>query len=85
MTNDAGATRLEISTQENGAGKLTLSSKSEDTGSDTVEMEAEISMGTEQKRIAFNSNCLMDMLGTMAAEELTLEANAPSAPGPSEN
>ena len=69
--NDDGVTKLEITAQEDGAGKLVMSSRSENTGSNTVELPAEITMGEEQ-RIAFNSRYIKDMLNAVGEEKITL-------------
>ena len=83
---DMGVTRLEIQpeggegSEEGEKGKITLSARSEETGDNQVEMEAEIDRGTGQ-RIAFNSRYLREMLAAVGSEKLVLEANSSSSPG----
>ena len=78
--NDAGVTKLEITSQEDGTGKLVMSSKSQETGSNTVELPAEITRGQEQQ-IAFNSRYIKELLGAVGEEKITLEASSSSSPG----
>ena len=83
---DMGVTRLEIQTEGGGEneegekGKVTLSARSEETGDNQVEMEAEIDRGTGQ-RIAFNSRYLKEMLAAVGSDKLVLEADSSSSPG----
>ena len=84
-----GVTRLEIRPEggqgglggeESEKGRVTLSARSQETGKNQVEMEAEIHRGARQ-RIAFNSRYLKEMLAAVGSEKLVLETNSSSSPG----
>ena len=62
-----------------GTGKLTVSSRAEELGDNTGEIEAEVE-GAEGK-IAFNSRYLSDVLGVLGVEKVALEMTTSSSPG----
>ncbi|MBI4307714.1 MAG: DNA polymerase III subunit beta, partial [Chloroflexi bacterium] len=60
-------------------GKLNISSKAEEVGENTAELEA--SVEGDEARIAFNSRYLTDVLGALNTPEVALEVTSPSSPG----
>jgi DNA polymerase-3 subunit beta len=76
----SGIIRLQIAPSEGGGtGKLVISSRAEEVGENTADLEAEID-GVEGK-IAFNSRYLGDALGVMGKEQVALEMTTSSSPG----
>ena len=62
-----------------GDGKLTVSSRAEEVGENTGDIEAEVE-GAEAK-IAFNSKYLSDVLTVIGKEKVAVEVSTPSSPG----
>lgn len=62
-----------------GAGRLKISSRAEEVGDNTGELEAEVE-GAEGK-IAFNSRYLSDVLGVLGKDKVALEMTTSSSPG----
>ncbi|MBI4284370.1 MAG: DNA polymerase III subunit beta [Chloroflexi bacterium] len=60
-------------------GKVKVSARSEEFGDDEGEIDA-IVEGPEAK-IAFNGKYLIDMLGVLKEQQITLEVTSPSSPG----
>ncbi|MBI2165167.1 MAG: DNA polymerase III subunit beta [Chloroflexi bacterium] len=60
-------------------GKLNISSKAEEVGENTAELEA--SVEGDEARIAFNSRYLTEVLGALNTPEVALEVTSPSSPG----
>lgn len=76
----SGIIRLVVTPgEDDGPGKMTISSHAEEMGENegTVEVKVE---GDESK-VAFNSKFLLDVLGVLGGEEVTLETTTPSSPG----
>ena len=76
----SGIIRLQMSPGEGGAtGKLFISSRAEEVGENTGDVEAEVE-GSEGK-IAFNSKYLSDVLGVIGKDKVALEMTTSSSPG----
>ena len=75
----SGIIRLQIVAGSGGAGRLTISSRAEEIGDNTGDIEAEVD-GAEGK-IAFNSRYLSDVLGVLGKEQIALEMTTSSSPG----
>ncbi len=76
----SGIIRLQMATEADGQpGKLTISSRAEEVGENTGDIEAEIE-GTDGK-IAFNSRYLSDVLAVIGKEKVALEMTTSSSPG----
>ncbi|MEX2599178.1 MAG: DNA polymerase III subunit beta [Dehalococcoidia bacterium] len=76
----SGIIRLQMTPSGNGgAGKLTISSRAEEVGDNTGELEAQVE-GDEGK-IAFNSRYLSDVLGVLGKDKVALEMTTASSPG----
>ena len=76
----SGIVRIEVTPAgSGGTGKLTVSSRAEELGDNTGEIEAEVE-GAEGK-IAFNSRYLSDVLGVLGVEKVALEMTTSSSPG----
>ena len=60
-------------------GRLTISSRAEEVGDNTGEIEAEVE-GDEGK-IAFNSRYLSDVLSVIGKDKVALEMTTSSSPG----
>ena len=76
----SGIIRLQIAPGEGGkGGKLTISSRAEEVGENTGDLEAEVD-GAEGK-IAFNSKYLSEVLAVMGKEKVALEMTTSSSPG----
>jgi len=76
----SGIIRLMVAQgEDDGPGKMTISSHAEEMGENegTVEVRVE---GDESK-VAFNSKFLLDVLGVIGGEDVTLETTTPSSPG----
>jgi len=65
--------------EDDGPGKMTISSHAEEMGENegTIEVKVE---GDESK-VAFNSKFLLDVLGVLGGDEVTLDTTTPSSPG----
>ena len=76
----SGIIRLQMAPSEGGgSGKLTISSRAEEVGDNTGELEAAVE-GAEG-RIAFNSRYLSDVLGVLGKDKVALEMTTSSSPG----
>jgi DNA polymerase-3 subunit beta len=75
----SGIIRVQIAPGNGSAGKLTISSRAEEVGDNTGELEAEVE-GTDGK-IAFNSRYLSDVLGVIGKDKVAMEMTTSSSPG----
>ena len=75
----SGIIRIQVTPGEGGAGKLEVSSRAEEVGDNTGEMEASVDGG--EGRIAFNSRYLSDVLAVLGGEQVSLEMTTSSSPG----
>ncbi len=76
----SGIVRVEVAPGSGGApGKLTVSSRAEELGDNTGDIEAEVEGG--DGKIAFNSRYLTDVLGVLNEEKVALEMTTSSSPG----
>jgi DNA polymerase-3 subunit beta len=75
----SGIIRIQVTPGEGGAGKLEVSSRAEEVGDNTGEMEATVDGG--EGRIAFNSRYLSDVLAVLGGEQVSLEMTTSSSPG----
>ena len=76
----SGIIRVQVSLGEAGAsGKLTISSRAEEIGDNTGDIEAAIE--GEESKIAFNSRYLGEVLGVLGTEQVALEMSTSSSPG----
>lgn len=75
----SGIIRLQINPGAGGTGKLTISSRAEEIGDNTGDIEADVE-GAEGK-IAFNSRYLSDVLGVLGKDKVALEMTTSSSPG----
>ncbi|MEK9658646.1 MAG: DNA polymerase III subunit beta [Chloroflexota bacterium] len=75
----SGIIRIQVSPTEGGAGKLEVSSRAEELGDNTGEMEASVEGG--EGRIAFNSRYLSDVLAVMGRDQVSLDMTTSSSPG----
>jgi len=74
----SGIVRLEINGGE-GAGKMTVSARSEELGENKGDIDAAVE-GAEAK-IAFNGKYLADVLSVLREPQVALETTSPSSPG----
>jgi len=76
----SGIIRLQMMPGENGEqGKIIISSKAEEIGENTGEVEADVS--GEESKIAFNSRYLIEVLSAMGGDKICLETSGPSRAG----
>ena len=75
----SGIIRLVIDPESGDTGKLTISSRADEVGDNTGDIEADIE-GPEGK-IAFNSRFLSDVLGVIGKDKVALEMTTSSSPG----
>jgi DNA polymerase-3 subunit beta len=76
----SGIIRLQVTADPSGQiGKLTVSSRAEEVGDNTGDLEAEVE-GADGK-IAFNSRYLSDVLGIIGKEKVALEMTTSASPG----
>ena len=77
----SGIVRLNVTTddEEQAVGKLLVSSRAEELGDNTGELDAQVE-GDEAK-IAFNSKYLSDVLDVLGDGEVAMETTTPSSPG----
>ena len=76
----SGIIRLQMATEAGGQpGKLTISSRAEEVGENTGDIEAE-GEGADGK-IAFNSRYLSDVLAVIGQDKVALEMTTSSSPG----
>jgi DNA polymerase III subunit beta len=64
---------------EGGAGKLTISARSDEVGDDIGEIDATVE--GEDAKIAFNGKYLIDVLSVLKEPQVALETTNPSSPG----
>ncbi len=74
----SGIVRLQITPRE-GSGKIAISARAEEVGDNLGEIDASI-VGEETK-IAFNSKYLVEVLGVLGEDNVTLETTTSSSPG----
>lgn len=75
----SGIIRMQVAPSEGGPGRLTISSRSEEVGDNTGELEVQVE-GSEG-RIAFNSRYLSDVLGVVGGDKVAIEMTTSSSPG----
>jgi DNA polymerase-3 subunit beta len=75
----SGIIRIQMSPGANGAGTVTISSRAEELGDNTGEIEAEVE--GEEGKIAFNSRYLSDVLAVLGKEKVAMEMTTSSSPG----
>ena len=75
----SGIIRLQMSAEEGAPGVLTISSRAEEVGDNTGNLEADVE-GAEGK-IAFSSRYLSDVLGVIGKDKVALEMTTSSSPG----
>jgi DNA polymerase-3 subunit beta len=62
-----------------GAGTVTISSRAEELGDNTGEIEAQVE--GEEGKIAFNSRYLSDVLAVLGKDKVAMEMTTSSSPG----
>ena len=75
----SGIIRIQMTPGNGSPGKVTISSRAEEVGDNTGEIEADVE-GTEGK-IAFNSRYLSDVLGVIGKDKVAMELTTSSSPG----
>ena len=76
----SGIVRLQmVPGPTDGTGKLIVSSRAEELGENSGEIDAKIE--GEEAKIAFNSKYLLDVLAVLERGEIALETTSPSSPG----
>ena len=75
----SGIIRIQMAPGEGSPGKLTISSRAEEVGDNTGEIEADVE-GAEGK-IAFNSRYLSDVLAVLGKDKVAMEMTTSSSPG----
>ncbi len=76
----SGIVRLVITpSNELSPGKITVSAKAEEVGSNVNEIDAMVD--GEEAKIAFNAKYLSDVLGVLHQSQVALEVTTPSSPG----
>lgn len=76
----SGIVRLVITpSNELSPGKITVSAKAEEVGSNVNEVDAMVD--GEEAKIAFNAKYLSDVLGVLHQSQVALEVTTPSSPG----
>ena len=75
----SGIIRLQMSAEGGAPGVLTISSRAEEVGDNTGNLEADVE-GAEGK-IAFSSRYLSDVLGVIGKDKVALEMTTSSSPG----
>jgi DNA polymerase-3 subunit beta len=75
----SGIIRIQMSPGANGAGTVTISSRAEELGDNTGEIEAEVE--GEEGKIAFNSRYLSDVLAVLGKDKVAMEMTTSSSPG----
>lgn len=77
----SGIVRLNVSPDddEQALGKLLVSSRAEELGDNTGELDAQVEGG--EAKIAFNSKYLSDVLDVLGDGEVAMETTTPSSPG----
>jgi len=74
----SGIVRLQI-TPRDGNGKISISARAEEVGDNLGEIDAKVN--GEETKIAFNSKYLVDVLGVLSEDDVTLETTTSSSPG----
>jgi DNA polymerase-3 subunit beta len=75
----SGIIRIQMTPGTGGSGTVTISSRAEELGDNTGEIEAEVE-GSEGK-IAFNSRYLSDVLAVLGKDKVAMEMTTSSSPG----
>ncbi len=75
----SGIVRIQASPAENGAGRLSISSRAEELGENKGEIDAAVE--GEESKIAFNSKYLSEVLDVLGDGEVALETTTSSSPG----
>jgi DNA polymerase-3 subunit beta len=75
----SGIIRIQMSPGANGAGTVTISSRAEELGDNTGEIEAQVE--GEEGKIAFNSRYLSDVLAVLGKDKVAMEMTTSSSPG----
>jgi DNA polymerase III subunit beta len=75
----SGIIRIQMTPGASGAGKVTISSRAEELGDNTGEIEAEVE--GEEGKIAFNSRYLSDVLAVLGKDKVAMEMTTSSSPG----
>jgi DNA polymerase-3 subunit beta len=75
----SGIIRIQMTPATSGSGTVTISSRAEELGDNTGEIEAEVE-GNEGK-IAFNSRYLSDVLAVLGKDKVAMEMTTSSSPG----
>jgi DNA polymerase-3 subunit beta len=75
----SGIIRIQMSPGASGAGTVTISSRAEELGDNTGEIEAEVE--GEEGKIAFNSRYLSDVLAVLGKDKVAMEMTTSSSPG----
>ena len=76
----SGIVRLVIDSADNGSGKISIQSKSEEIGENQSELDADVE-GEGDSKIAFSSKYLTDVLSILETKQVVLEVTGPSSPG----
>ncbi len=75
----SGIIRIQMAPGAGGPGKVTVSSRAEEVGDNTGELEADVEGG--EGKIAFNSRYLSDVLAVIGESKVALEMTTSSSPG----
>jgi DNA polymerase-3 subunit beta len=75
----SGIIRIQMAPGANGGGTVTISSRAEELGDNTGEIEA--SVEGEEGKIAFNSRYLSDVLAVLGKDKVAMEMTTSSSPG----
>ena len=75
----SGIVRIQATGDENGSGRLSISSRAEELGENKGEIDAAVE--GEESKIAFNSKYLSDVLDVLGDGEVALETTTSSSPG----
>jgi DNA polymerase-3 subunit beta len=76
----SGIVRLHVTPGEDGSpGKMTVSSKAEELGDNTGEIDAKVT--GDAAKVAFDARFLLDVLSVLDKGEVTLGTSTPSSPG----
>jgi len=75
----SGIIRIQMTPGTGGSGTVTISSRAEELGDNTGEIEADVE-GSEGK-IAFNSRYLSDVLAVLGKDKVAMEMTTSSSPG----
>jgi DNA polymerase-3 subunit beta len=75
----SGIIRIQMSPGAKGAGTVTISSRAEELGDNTGEIEAQVE--GEEGQIAFNSRYLSDVLAVLGKDKVAMEMTTSSSPG----